>query len=315
MWLDGLVLVLLCASAWMGARRGAAVSAMGVATLVACYWAAIAVGQWFGPAVAAGLALPELAGIPIAGSLAFLVVFALMSILSRVVRNRSEHRDKSPRDRFVGATFGLVRGAFVALLISYGVLWLDALRETGVESIPSVGSSAAAEVTEALVVAGVESAMADSGPAAKVVARLAGRPGHSLAELHSVLESPHIAALQQDGPFWVYVEAGSIDTALNQRSFLELSRDEPFRHQLAELGLIEDEAATDPGLFRESAHAIFEQVGPKLRGLRDNPELQALMDDPDVAAMVESGDTLGLMGHERFRSLVAQVVATPVDSP
>ncbi len=315
MWLDGLVLALLCGFAWMGARRGAAVSAMGVATLVACYWAAIAVGQEFGAAVATGLGLPEIAGIPIAGSLGFVAAFVVMSLLSRVVRRRSEMRDKSARDRFVGAAFGALRGAFIALLISYLVLWLDALRLTGVESIPDVSTSTAASLTEAIVVAGVESAMSDSGPAAKVMARIAGRPGDSLAELQEVLESPHIQNLQRDNSFWVYVEEGSIDTALNQRSFLELSRDEAFRHQLASLGVIDEDAATDGQAFRDSAREILEQVGPRIRGLRHNPELNALMEDPEIVAMVESGDTLGLMAHARFRTLVAQVMAAPVDVP
>jgi uncharacterized membrane protein required for colicin V production len=309
MWFDVVILVLLCGFTWMGARRGAAVSAMGVATLVACYWAAIAIGKEFGSELASGLGLPEIVGIPIAGSLGFLLMLVPMTVLTRVIRNRSEGRDESPRDRFVGAAFGALRGAFAALLISYLALWVDALRLTGVEAIPEIGGSAAVDVTEAIVVAGVESAMSDSGPAARVVARIAGRPGSSLADLREVLESHHIENLQRDRSFWVYLEAGSIDVAMNQSSFLELSQDPTFRRQLGSLGLIEESAVADWRVFRESAREILEQVGPRIRGLRDNPELTALMEDPEIAAMVQSGDTFGLMGHERFRSVVAQVVS------
>ncbi len=315
MWLDVLVLVLLCAFAWMGARRGAVVSAMGVATILLCYWAAIGFGKAFGSAAAIGLGLPEIIGIPIVGSLAFFCVFALMAVLTNVIRRRCEDRNESPRDRFLGAAFGALRGIFVALLLSYLAIWLDALRETGVESVPAVGTSAAASVTEALVVAGVESALSDSGPAARVVARIVGRPGDSLAELRDVLDSPHIARLQSDESFWVYLEAGSIDAAMNQPSFLELSQDPTFRRQLAALGLIDESAAADSQAFGESAREMLHQVGPRIRGLSENPELIALMGDPDVVAMVESGDTIGLMGHERFRTLVAKLVSVPMKPP
>jgi uncharacterized membrane protein required for colicin V production len=311
MWLDGIVLVLLCGSAWMGARRGALVAAMGVATLVVCYWAAITFGKAYGAAVAAGLGLPEIAGIPIAGSVAFLLAFIVMSVLTRVIRSRNEDRDESPRGRFLGGAFGALRGAFIALLISYLAIWLDALRDSGVESIPPVGTSAAASVTEAVVVAGIESALADSGPTARVVARIAGRPGDSLAELRDLLESPHLERLQRDASFWGHVEAGSIDAALNQPSFQELGQDPTFRRQLAALGLIDESAAANATAFRQASYEILEQVGPKIRGLRENPELHALMDDPEVVAMIESGDTLALIGHQRFRTLVAQVVSTP----
>lgn len=313
MWLDGIVVVLLCGFAWMGARRGAWVAAMGVATLVACYWAAVTFGKAFGPAVAAGLGLPQMLGIPIAGSVAFLLVFVVMAVLTKVIRRRSEDRDVSPRGRFLGAAFGALHGVFIALLISYLAIWLDVLRESGVESIPAIGNSAAARVTEAVVVAGIESALVDSGPAARVVARIAGRPGDSLAELRDVLESPHLERLQRDQSFWVHVEAGSIDNALNQPSFRELSEDPTFRRQLAALGLIDESSAVDATAFRHSAYEILEQVGPKIRGLRDNPELNALMEDPEVVAMIESGDTLALIGHPRFRALVAQVVSAPAE--
>jgi uncharacterized membrane protein required for colicin V production len=312
MWLDVIVLALLCGAAWMGARRGALISAMGVATLVAGYWAAITIGADYGPAVATGLGLPEIAGVPIAGSLAFFAVVALMAVVTRAIRNHTEDRERTPRDRFLGGAFGAMRGAFVALLISYLAIWLDALRETGVDAIPAVGTSAAASVTEAVVVAGVETVMADSGPAARVVARIAGRPGDSLADLRDVLESPHLERLQSDSSFWVYVEAGSIDVALNQPSFRELSQDPTFRRQLAGLGLIEESAAADSRVFRRAAYEMLEEIGPRLSALRENPELQALMEDPEVVAMVESGDTLALMGHERFRALVAQVVSAPI---
>lgn len=313
MWLDALVFGVLAAFAWMGARRGAAAAAMGLVVLIGSYAAAIAFGGAYGPAVAIGLALPEWAGIPVAGTAAFAVAFVLLSLLGWVVKRAAEvpaGESRSPRDRFLGAVFGALRGALVALLLSYGVIWLDALRATGTaEVVPPIGSSTAAEVTEAVVVAGVESALSESGPAARVVARVAGRPGASLAELQRVISSPHLDALQHDRLFWTHVEAGSVDAALNQGSFLQLSNDAAMRQQLAALGFVDEADAESPSAFRAAAREVLVEIGPRLRGLRHDPELRELLADPQVVAMVQAGDTIGLMRHDRFRRLVAHIAA------
>jgi hypothetical protein len=314
MWLDVLIFFVLAGFAWAGARRGGAVAAMGVATLVASYWAALAAGGGLGSAVAIGLDLPDWAGVALAGSAAFMTTFAVMSLFGVVVRQRSALPDgeaRSARDLFLGGVFGALRGAFVALLLSYAAIWVDALRATGTaEVLPELGTSAAASVTEAVVVAGVESALEGSGPAARVVARVAGRPGAALSDLQGLLESPQIAGLQGDPLFWSHVEAGSIDNALNQRSFLQLTHDDALRAQLATLGLIDEEAAADPIAFREAAHGVLEEVSPRIRGLRNNPELQELLADPEVVAMVQTGDTIGLLRHDGFRGLVTQIAAS-----
>ena len=46
--------------------------------------------------------------------------------------------------------------------------------------------------------------------------------------------------------------------------------------QFAELGVISEEAAEDPKVFREDAARVLEQLGPKLKDLHEDPALQAL---------------------------------------
>jgi hypothetical protein len=111
--------------------------------------------------------------------------------------------------------------------------------------------------------------------------------------------------------FWTYVEHGSIDTALNRGSFQRLSRDDELRARLGALGLIEPAAVDDDAAFRAAVAEVLREVGPRIRGLKNDPELHALLDDPQVVAMLESGDAFGLLAHPGFRGLVDRVTSRP----
>ena len=316
MWLDGLALLILGWFSWAGARRGGLAAGMGLATLAISYGAAIAVAPRLGPWVAGRFDLSEWIGIPIAGSIGFAVVFAAMTIVSMILRRRADERDdagRSLRDCFLGGAFGAIRGVFVVVLLSYLALWVDALRLSGAaEGMPAVGDSAAAAVTESLVEAGVEAALSDSGRVARVVANLAARPGAAMVDLQAVIANPNFVGVQNDRLFWANVEAGAVGAALNTGSFIDLAEDAELRERMAALGLIDREAAESPCLFRAAVDEVLREVGPRIRGLRNDPELQEMFEDPVIVAMVESGDTFGLMSHPRFRRLVTRVASSPV---
>jgi hypothetical protein len=163
-----------------------------------------------------------------------------------------------------------------------------------------------------VVEAGIESVLADSGRTGHIVAKLAANPGAAVVDLQSVVSNPQIVAIQQDKHFWANVEAGAIGAALNTRSFARLSEDEELRHQMASVGLIDQESAEEADLFRAAVGDVLREVGPRIRKLRNDPELRGLLDDPEVVAMVENGDTLGLMNHPRVQRLVSRVASDPV---
>jgi hypothetical protein len=163
-----------------------------------------------------------------------------------------------------------------------------------------------------MVEAGIESALSDSGRTGHVVAKLASNPGAAVVDLQAVVSNPRVIAVQQDTHFWANVEAGAIAAALNTRSFIRLSEDEELRHQMASVGMIDQESAEAADQFRAAVGDVLREVGPRIRRLRNDPELIGLLDDPEVVAMVESGDTLGLMKHPRFQRLVSRVASAPV---
>lgn len=311
MWLDVFALVVLGIFTGMGALRGGLASFLGLFTLGAAYGAAIWAAPRFAEPVAQATGAPPWLGMPIAGTLAFFATFVVMGFVSFALRRldrAGREGERSARDRFVGAAFGAVRGGLVVLLLSYLALWVDALRTTGtVEGLPNIEGSTAAAVTGSLVEAGVEAAMGD-GQAGRVMARVASRPGTAIADLQAVMEHPAIDSLRSDALFWTYVEHGSVDAAMNRSSFLQLSQDETLRRQLGELGLVDEAAAADSRAFRQAAGDVLRQVGPRIRGLREDPAIQDLMRDPEVVAAVQSGDHLALMTHPGFQAVVAHVM-------
>jgi len=312
MWLDVVALILLGVFIGMGCLRGALASFIGLAALVAGYAAAVAAAPALGPKLPLSPELPAIAGVVLAGSGVFLLAYLSISIAGKLAVRAQRERSggtHSLRDRFLGGVFGAVRGAFLVLLVSWLALWLDALRATGSAVVPEVAGSAAAQATSAVVEASVGAALAGGGPEGPFVARLAARPALAVGELQHVLENPRFEALREDGSFWTYVEAGSLDTATGRVSFRDFARDTELRRELAALGLVAPEAAEDEAAFTAAVTEVLREVGPRLRALREDPALQAMVEDPEVASMLSSGDYLGLLSHPGFRQLVSRVAS------
>jgi len=313
MWLDLFVVGLLLAFALAGGLRGGLAAGLSVLTLVLAYSVAVIAAVYAGPGLAARLGWPEFLAAPAVGAVAFLVSYFSMGLLAHFLTQRERRRRRVPRsfgDRVAGACFGCLRGGLLVLLLSFGAIWLDALRATGrAEFLPALGPSRAAAVTETLVEHGVSAALSDAGSGGRFAARVAARPGDSLAEIEALLDDPRIRTLQEDSLFWTYVESGAVDAAMNRASFFAIARDDALRGRFAALGLVDEASGADPAAFRKAVGEVLREVGPRLRGLRDDPELQRLLQDPEVGRMLQSGDTLGLLGHPGFRGLVARLAS------
>lgn len=312
MWLDAIALIILTVFAVLGALRGALATAMGLLSLAVAYGTGLTLGPALGPSLAGQLGWPTPLGVAAAGTGAFLTAYFAMGVLSAVVRRLARRRDgrRTARDRFLGGAVGALRGALIVLLLSWLALWVDALSATGtLESAPRVGDSKAAALTGEIIESGLEAALEDAGPAGRIVARMAARPGEALSELQDVLDNPNLERLRSDAMFWTYVENGSVDAALSRLSFQRVQDDDGLRRRLADLGLVDEDAALDTRAFRNAMADVLGEVGPRIHGLKNDPEVQELMNDPEIVAMLQSGDTLGLLRHADFRSLVDRVTS------
>jgi hypothetical protein len=311
MWLDLLALTLVCVMAGIGWARGALATGLGLATLGAGYAAAIAAGPRFGPGLAWATGAPGLLGTALAGALAFLLAALGVALVGRRLRAAEARRiglSRSLADRLGGGAFGALRGACAALLVSLLALWLDALPVGGAARLlPPLEPSSAAELTGRAVEAGTLAALGDD-PGTRVLARVASRPAHSLADLEGVLADERVLALRDDAFFWMHVEQGDVDLALHRASFVRLARDRALRERLLALGLVGEEAARDPGAFADALAPVLAEAGPRLRALREDPQLQQLLADPELIERVQAGDHLGLLAHPGFRAVLARAM-------
>lgn len=316
MWLDLLLVAILGVFVLLGAVRGALASAASLLTLGISYAAGVYGATHFGGPLGDAFALPALLAVPVAGSLAFLVTFVVCGALAAGARRwERRRRDGEPRsfgDRIGGGVFGAVRGGLIVLLLAVLASWVDAARDLGVaagfEAAPEVDSSLVVGLTGSAVEASVGAAFSDA-PGGRVAARIAAHPGQALGGLQGLLSDERIRRLQEDQLFWSYVGGGAVDTALNRASFWTVVHDDELRGQLADLGLVSADAASDPAIFREDVHQVLGEVGPRIRGLKNDPEMHALARNPEVVRLLESGDAIGLLRHPDFQKLLSRVTA------
>jgi uncharacterized membrane protein required for colicin V production len=310
--IGGLLFVFVALGAW----RGAVPSILGLASLVVAYAGAIVGAARFGALAATTLGLPGVFG-PLAGGTAgFLAGFVLMSFVGFFVKRWDVERRGDGRrgvDRAVGALFGGMRGLVIAGLIGYLGMLLDAARDVlpqsnALASVPSSQGSFTAAATESAIETLVETAVGDD-PAGRVLARIAARPGERVKGLQRLLDDRRIQAVQDDEFFWTLVANGASERALNRMSFYSVSHDAALRGQLADLGLVSAEAAADSNQFRDELRGVLDEVGPRIKGLKNDPEIQALARDPEIVQLLQSGNTLGLLTHPRILGLAEKLSA------
>jgi uncharacterized membrane protein required for colicin V production len=313
MGLDLLLLTLVCVAAGFGAARGALAGALGLVQLLGAYAAAFLAGAALGPRLAAAAGMPAALGAPCAGLLAFVFAYVLLGWLGRWLRGLEARRVGLARgalDRTLGFAFGALRGGLAAALLAWLALFAEALRATGAApALPALGDSTAARITSSAVERGTLAALG-TDPGSRVAARLAARPAQTLGELDAVFADDRVLELRDDARFWSSVEQGEIDTAMRRSSFVALAHDATLRRRLGTLGLVGEQATGHPAAFRDEMAGVLEEVGPRLRALREDPELQRLMQDPEVIGLARAGDHLALATHPRVRAAVSRAMGS-----
>ncbi len=320
MWLDVVAFLALAGLATLGLVRGTLATALRIIALVGAYVAAIFGSTAFAPLAAERLNVPEVLGLAAAGSATFIAAYATLGIASTLIarweKRRRRGAPRSAADRAGGAALGAAQGVLVVMLLGWLGLWLQAGQSGGaLGSLPDASGARVSTLTQAVVEKGAEAILDENANGARAVIRAVVRPTETIENVTALANGPRMRTLQQDRLFWSYVEHGAIDAALNRGSFLGAAYDSSFRQQLFELGLVNKAAASDARLFRNRVRDVLEEVGPRIRALREDPELKGLMDDPEIAQAVANNDTLALLTNRKFRRLLRRVVDGAEEDP
>ena len=319
MWLEWIALTVLFVFGALGAWRGTLATFLRIFGLVLAYAVGLLAAPRLGPWVGDLLHAPALLGTAVAGAVGFVGTLALMGPLSWLLRRRERNRrgdhPRSAADRLGGALFGLAQGAVIALLIGVVGNWLEVARGAGNGEPTPATPSPLSRTTTSVIEHAADLALDPEDSGARMAVRLATRPSETLDSVRSLMERPEFTQLRDDALFWSYVENGAVEQAMNRGSLLKIAFDPGVRAEFASLGLVGTESADDANAFRAELRPVLEQVGPRIKALRESGELQRLLDDPEIFKALKNGDNVALIAHPDFRNLVFRALESPAAAP
>ncbi len=323
MTLDLILVAVLAFFIVVGLIRGGLASSVSLLTILLAYAGGVLGAQHLADPLMLRLGVSGFLATPLAGLAGFFLSYGVFGLLGRWLTRWNTERladeETGSLDRLLGATVGGLHGCLVVLLLGWLAIWVDAARDLDVlsfgnEQLPQAEDSRLADLTSRIVenvvvrsLSGGEPGRAGSDPGVRVVTRLLANPGQSLTGLRDLLEDDRIGKLQEDRMFWVLIENGASDNALNRVSFYQISHDEGLRRSLADLGVISEDAAKSVTAFHDEVVSVFDEVGPRLKGLREDPEILEMSKDPEIIAMLEKGETLSLIQRPEIQRLVERI--------
>jgi hypothetical protein len=223
--------------------------------------------------------------------------------LIRVERDRRADRPRSGYDRFGGACFGAFQACLSLLMLAVLGSVLDAAYRVGLPAGMDQSHSFLVASTRRVVAEGLGATLGD-GPGAKLAVKLVSDPGETLRSTQQLLAGPRFSGLQNDSLFWELLTAGQVDAAMGRPSFFQLMHDEPTRQAMADLGLVPEEARSDPNAFRSALRGTLFAAAPRIRAIRNDPAISELANDPEVQQAIDDGNAVGLLSHPQMRELL-----------
>jgi len=316
MLLDVLALGVLIYFVVAGILGGALVSFLRIFSLVGAYVAAFTLGPILAPLLELSFQLSRLSALVTAGTVLFFAVFAICNTcmwLAKRAQKREDAPKRSRLDRALGGGIGAIQGAVFALLIGVLANFVEVGQQKGaLEGFPAGGKTVGA-ATAVVLENTADVVFDEDAHAARVAFKLAARPAAAVEGFEQIVQSPVMKELQGDTLFWSYLEHGSIDQALNQRTFLQVTYNEELRTRMAELGMISSRCAQDPKQFRAEARSLFEELSPRIRVIRQDPVIAEMAQDPDVVEAIRTGNSLALLSDPRFQEVASRVLNAAPD--
>jgi hypothetical protein len=233
---------------------------------------------------------------------------AICEIYARLARRRAREQGIPASARLLGAAFGGVHGVLLILPLIWLASFLEGARESGVRpELPDLSGSRATSLVAHAVSMGTRPLAGSEDRGRRVAAQVIGEPAQSLAAFQALVSDPRIRVLQSDQGFWGDLERGEVERALARPTYAELADDPHWRTELAAVGMISAASADDPARFRADMEALFNDLAPRLRTLREDAAFQELRDDPAIRAKLQAGDTLSVLLDPRVRELAERI--------
>lgn len=318
MVVEAVAAVVLALCVLSGVHRGARASAGRVARLVAAYALALLATLHGAGLVHLALGVGPLFAPPLAGAIAFVLVWIAGGLVLHGAARRDRERvaragGRSLGDRLGGGFVGALQGAVLVVVVG----WLGgafvgsvrlAARSDGSQLTGDPAPSPIVETSQIVVERTIEG-LAGGDAIGRVTSRWLARPAEGVETLQAVLANPRIGALQRDGDLWRALDEGDLAGALDRGSLRALAADAPLRRELARLGVVPEVAVDDPAAFDAALRETVERVAPIVRGLSNDPDLQALLADPTVQSALAEGQPWRLLAHPRVRQLASRLAA------
>lgn len=320
--IDLLVVAACAVAAVLGWRKGAVLTALPVAGLLAGYAAAFLLHRPLGNLLVERFAIPGLLAYGLAGAGALLATVLAFRLLERRLRRSlteaSAHEREEDRDigglrrapgpgsvaRAGGAVLGTAWALGVAMVLVWGVESVAAMTGTapGPSSVTGrMASAALGGVTRSVVVRRTGDPFAASAAAAML-----SDPAGFAEMVRGLAGSEDLRRLASDPELAGHLSRGRAEALARRPELARLLDDARFMDGARRLGVVD--GSTDSA--EELAESLAAALGPlssAVTALRGDPEAMDLVDRLDIANRLQSGDLMDLVGDADFNALASLV--------
>ncbi|MDH3345762.1 MAG: CvpA family protein, partial [Kiritimatiellaceae bacterium] len=292
-----IVSILLLIAALTGWFRGFLIALLYVAEVLCAYTAAVLAARFLGTPLSEWTDWPRIISIPIAGTLAFILVSVLFSILISHLKKRTRQRKKNGefKPSLLNQGAGAITSLAAAMVMLILIFWTyDALCASPFGTrCPPADQSLCARLSKVVIFKTAKWMIpADTPEEKNLQARLISEPGETLSKLESALMDPQINHLLQDRTMGKAVLSGDAIYVERCSAFQNLFRNKDTIAHLTNLGLLEGESP------KRNLASLLAENGAKM---------QKRMNHPEVEHYIAELRYDGLLNPEAFPKLVRDI--------
>ena len=326
MLIDLIAIAILAFHAWLGWRRGLALSIISLSGIVAGYAVAYGLHRPLGGLIGQLFGLQPLLSYPLAGSLVFFTIWISSTVASMIVRKRQRRREEEQGqvrptpDRALGAVAGLVQGSATVIFLAWAAAFVQgAVAGQGIERRPvSIASKLSAHVASHVAQAVVGGQ--DDNAITAMASALAKHPESAARNIHTVLGDPRVQLLLQkpqslsSSARTSHSDVGTLSVVSSKTTdrLSDLVADPGFVQAAQNLGLIRPQDATSKKSATDLRNQLAQGLLPlaqTINTLKHDPEIRRILRQPGFLSKIKRGNLTHLANDPDFNQLAQKVVA------